>query len=149
MLRIPETNFLHGICTKHITSSFGANGTTAERLNAAGATTPLQYTSISAGRKAGHAVAHVMAVSKVSAIARPIPTVASLGAMCPLLMRQIDVAMSDLEGLNGKMCELLHTSGVVQKMQVTFDLVESEAPSHGSRTKPETFSTRHIGFQLF
>ena len=45
----------------------------------------LQYTSKSAGRKAGHAVAHVMAVSKVSAIARPIPTVASFAMYVPLL----------------------------------------------------------------
>ena len=39
-----------------------------------------QYTSINVGRKAGHEVAHVMAVSKVSAI----PTVASLAnfGMC-------------------------------------------------------------------
>jgi hypothetical protein len=46
---------------------------------------PLQYTSINAGRKAGHAVAHVMAVSKVSAIAMPIPTVASFSMCVPLL----------------------------------------------------------------
>jgi hypothetical protein len=42
-----------------------------------------------------------MAVSKVGAIARPIPTVASLAslsAMCPLLARQIDVALSDFGG---------------------------------------------------
>jgi hypothetical protein len=67
--------------------------------------TPLQYTSISAGRKAGHAVAHVIAVSKVSAIARPIPTVASLGslgAIYPLLVRQIDVAMSNFGGAKRK-----------------------------------------------
>jgi hypothetical protein len=47
---------------------------------------PPQYTSKSAGRKAGHAVAHVMAVSKVSAIARPIPTVASFSMYVPLLV---------------------------------------------------------------
>jgi hypothetical protein len=38
------------------------------------------------GWKTGHAVAHVMAVSKVSAIARPIPTLASFGMYVPLLV---------------------------------------------------------------
>ena len=44
-------------------------------------------------------MADAMAVKMVNAIA--IPTVASFGAMCPLL-DQIDVAMPDLEGRIGR-----------------------------------------------
>src|SRR5262245_13151415 len=40
-----------------------------------------QYTSKSTGWKTGHAVAHVMAVSKVIAIARPIPMLASFSML--------------------------------------------------------------------
>jgi hypothetical protein len=36
---------------------------------------------------------------------------------CVPSWRQIDVAMPDLEGLNGRMCELVHTSAIVQKTQ--------------------------------
>ena len=46
-------------------------------------------------------MADAMAVKMVNAIARTIPTVASFGAMCPLL-DQIDVAMPDLEGRIGR-----------------------------------------------
>jgi hypothetical protein len=47
---------------------------------------PPQYTSKSIGWKAGHGVAHVMAVSKGSAIARPIPMIASFSMYVPLLV---------------------------------------------------------------
>ena len=56
-------------------------------------------------------MADAMAVRMVNAIARTIP---SFGAMCPLLVSRL----SDFYGgIIGGMCELLHTSAVVQKMQ--------------------------------
>ncbi len=64
----------------------------------------LQYASKSTGRKAG-CVAYVMAVSKVSAIARPIPTVASFSMYVPFWL------LPDFIGDKiGGECELLHTS---------------------------------------
>src|SRR6516165_4689740 len=62
-------------------------------------------------------MADAMAVRMVNASARTIPTVASFGAMCPLLATRQMSPCRTLEGLNGKMCERLHTSLVVQKMQ--------------------------------
>src|SRR5215831_4962108 len=62
-------------------------------------------------------------IARMAATARTIPkTYASLagsgfGAMCPLLAPDRMSPCRTLEGLNGKMCELLHTSLVVQKMQ--------------------------------
>src|SRR5438552_2720262 len=54
---------------------------------------------------ASQAVAHVMAVSKVSAIARPIPTVASFAMYVPFWL------LPDFIGDKiGGECELLHTS---------------------------------------
>src|SRR5262245_12706062 len=59
----------------------------------------------------------------IAATARTIPkTYASLArsgfdAMVSPPGRQIDVAMPDFGGLNGRMCELVHTSAIVQKMQ--------------------------------
>jgi len=61
-------------------------------------------------------MADAMAVRMVNASARTIPTVASFGAMCPLLATRQMSPCRTLEGLNGKMCERLHTSAVVQKM---------------------------------
>jgi len=88
-----------------------------------------------------------MAVSKVSAIARPIPTVASLSAMCPLLVRQIDVAHVGLwRELNGKMCELLHTSLVVQKMQSDFSISSRRLRIRGSLDTPAGGGGGNAGF---
>src|SRR5215510_15076214 len=62
-------------------------------------------------------------IARMAATARTIPkTYASLagsgfGAMCPLLAPDRMSPCRTLEGLNGKMCELLHTSALVQKMQ--------------------------------
>jgi hypothetical protein len=56
-----------------------------------------------------------MAVSKVSAIARPIPTIASFAMYVPLLV----FAGFYLEIKSVSECELLHTSPVVQKMMGT------------------------------
>src|SRR5262249_40608353 len=62
-------------------------------------------------------------IARMAATARTIPkTYASLagsgfGAMCPLLATRQMSPYRTLEGLNGKMCERLHTLLVVQKMQ--------------------------------
>src|SRR5215470_18632646 len=67
-------------------------------------------------------------IARIAATARTIPkTYASLagsgfGAMCPLLATRQMSPCRTLEGLNGKMCERLHTSLVVQKMQGDLEL---------------------------
>src|SRR5262245_55708935 len=58
---------------------------------------------------------------------------------CPLLATRQMSPCRTLEGLNGKMCERLHTSLVVQKMQGDFGIGDYLGPCHvgdGRRPQP-------------
>src|SRR5215813_2201247 len=73
-------------------------------------------------------------IARMAATARTIPkTYASLagsgfGAMCPLLAPDRMSPCRTLEGLNGKMCELLHTSAVVQEMRGVRAMLGTKIP---------------------